>query len=187
LGTKYLRTSISLSRYAGSQSPDWEPIKDKLQLRKTGSWSFARFPGLTLKLAKADAMNPDYIFVYGTLRRDANSEMPHLLAKYAEFVDDAVFRGKLYQIDYYPGAVPSDDPNDVVQGEVYLFRQADVALPLLDQYEEFGPEFPEPNEYSRQKQSVLLKSGRLVTAWVYVYSHPTEGLEPIMKYIPVQP
>jgi hypothetical protein len=64
--------------------------------------------------------------------------------------------------------VPSDDPNDVVQGEVYLLQQANDALPPLDQYEEFGSEFPEPNEYLRQKQVVLLENGRAVTAWVYV-------------------
>jgi AIG2-like family. len=163
----------------------WFPIsrlgtsKAALPLRETGSGSFQiEFPGLSLGISEdRRIMNPDYIFVYGTLRRDTNSEMSHLLAKHAEFVDDAMYHGKLYKIDYYPGAVPSDDPNDVVQGEVCLLHQADVALPLLDQYEEFGPEFPEPNEYSRQKQSVLLKSGRFVTAWVYVYNRPTEGLE----------
>ncbi|MDO9270988.1 MAG: gamma-glutamylcyclotransferase family protein, partial [Methylobacter sp.] len=64
-----------------------------------------------------------------------------------------------------------------VQGEVYLLHQANIVLPLLDQYEEFGPEFPEPNEYSRRKQAVLLKNGGLVMAWVYVYNRPTEGLE----------
>jgi gamma-glutamylcyclotransferase (GGCT)/AIG2-like uncharacterized protein YtfP len=123
-------------------------------------------------------MNPDeYIFVYGTLRRDTNSEAHRLLAKYAEFVDDATYQGKLYKVDYYPGIVPSDDPNDAVQGEVYLLHQSDVLLTLLDQYEECGPEFPEPNEYNRQKQPVLLKVGRLVTAWVYIYSHSTLGLE----------
>ncbi|MCK9636268.1 MAG: gamma-glutamylcyclotransferase [Methylobacter tundripaludum] len=122
-------------------------------------------------------MSLEYIFVYGTLRRDANSEMSQLLAKCAEFVNDASYCGKLYKIDYYPGAVPSDDPNDVVQGEVYQLHRADVALPLLDRYEEFGPEFPEPNEYIRRKQVVLLKNGHSVIAWVYVYNHPTAGLE----------
>jgi gamma-glutamylcyclotransferase (GGCT)/AIG2-like uncharacterized protein YtfP len=131
-------------------------------------------------------MNPDYIFVYGTLRRDANSEMHHVLVQYAEFVSDATYRGKLYQIDYYPGAVPSDNPDDVVQGEVYLLHQADIVLSLLDRYEECGPDFPEPNEYNRRKQSVLLKDGRTITAWVYIYNHPTEDLVPIMQYISVQ-
>ncbi len=122
-------------------------------------------------------MNPDYIFVYGTLRRDANSPMSRLLADHAEFVGNATYCAKLYKIDYYPGAVPSDNPNDIVQGEVYRFHQTDIALPLLDQYEEFGSEFPEPNEYLRQKQTVLLENGRTVTAWVYVYNRPTKGLE----------
>lgn len=122
-------------------------------------------------------MNLDYIFVYGTLRRGANSEMHQLLAKYAEFIDDATYQGKLYKVDYYPGAVPSDDPNDVVQGEVYLLHRADIGLALLDQYEEFGPEFPEPNEYIRRKQTVALKNGRTVMAWIYIYNHSTENLE----------
>ncbi len=124
-------------------------------------------------------MNPDTIFVYGTLRRDANNKMHQLLAKHAEFVDDAIYQGRLYRIDTYPGAVPSDDPNDRVQGEVYWFHQADAVLPLLDRYEEFGSEFSEPNEFIRKKQPVLLKNGRIVTAWVYVYNHSTENLERI--------
>jgi Uncharacterized conserved protein len=122
-------------------------------------------------------MTFDYIFVYGTLRRDTHSEMAGLLASHAEFVDDAIYQGKLFKIDYYPGAVPSDDPNDKVQGEVYRFHQPDIALPLLDLYEEFGPEFPEPNEYVRRKQAVLLKNGGTVMAWLYIYNRSTEGLE----------
>ncbi len=122
-------------------------------------------------------MNPDYIFVYGTLRRDANSDMHQLLMKHAEFMGDATYQGRLYKIDTYPGAVPSDNPNDVVHGEVYKLQQTDVALALLDQYEEFGPEFPEPNEYCRLKQPVTLRSERIVMAWIYVYNHSTEDLE----------
>ncbi|MGZ5028245.1 MAG: gamma-glutamylcyclotransferase family protein [Methylobacter sp.] len=128
----------------------------------------------------------EYLFVYGTLKRDSNSQMHRLLANYAEFVGEATYQGKLYRIDYYPGAVPSDDPDDVVRGEVYLFHQADIALPQLDRYEECGPDFPEPSEYKRLEQSVLLRDGRRVTAWIYIYNHCTEGLEPITQYIPVQ-
>lgn len=126
-------------------------------------------------------MNPDYIFVYGTLRHAANTEMSQLLIKHATFIDEASFQGKLYQIDYYTGAVASDNPDDVVQGEVYLLNQAEIVLFLLDQYEEFGPTFPEPNEYLRQQQPVLLNNGRLITAWVYVYNLSTEGLKLIQS------
>lgn len=122
-------------------------------------------------------MNPAYIFVYGTLRRNTNSEMHHLLAKYAEFVDDATCPGKLYKVGYYPGMVPSGNSNDLVHGEVYLLQYTDSVLALLDRYEEFGLEFPEPNEYIRQRQTVFLKNGNIFTAWTYIYNHPTEGLE----------
>ena len=76
-------------------------------------------------------------------------------------MDNATFRGKLYKIDDYPGIVSSDDFNDVVQGEVYLLHQINIARCLLDQYEEFGQEFPDPNEFTRQKHAVLLKDGRM--------------------------
>jgi len=124
-------------------------------------------------------MNPDYIFVYGTLRRDANNSISELLARHAEFIGEAAYRGKLFKIDYYPGVVPSNDPNDIVRGEVYRLHQADVVLPLLDRYEEVGPEFPEPNEYIRQQQSVVLNDGSAVAAWIYIYYRSTQGLERI--------
>lgn len=122
-------------------------------------------------------MNREYIFVYGTLRRDTNSEMHHLLAKYAEFVDNATCPGKLYKVKDYPGLVPSNNSRDRVYGEVYLLKSTDSVLPLLDRYEEFGPEFPEPNEFIRQQRDVFLNNGNSVSAWIYIYNHPTEGLE----------
>jgi gamma-glutamylcyclotransferase (GGCT)/AIG2-like uncharacterized protein YtfP len=48
-------------------------------------------------------MNNDYLFVYGTLRPDSESEMYHLLARYGEFVGDATYQGKLFMVDIgYP-------------------------------------------------------------------------------------
>ncbi|MFZ2168055.1 MAG: gamma-glutamylcyclotransferase family protein [Methylococcaceae bacterium] len=124
-------------------------------------------------------MNSEYIFVYGTLRRTTKSGMYQLLAKYAEFVDNATCIGKLFRVGYYLGMVPSDNFRDIVYGEVYCLQHTDIVLPLLDQYEEFGLEFPEPNEYSRQQQNVFLRNGNSITAWIYIYNHPTEGLERI--------
>jgi gamma-glutamylcyclotransferase (GGCT)/AIG2-like uncharacterized protein YtfP len=125
-------------------------------------------------------MSQEYIFVYGTLKRDASNKISHRLANYAEFVGDATYRGKLYKIGSYPGVIPSYDPDDMVHGEVYLLHQANIALSFLDQYEEFGQEFPQPNEYIRQKQAVMLKNQNPISAWVYVYNRPTENL-PLIK------
>jgi gamma-glutamylcyclotransferase (GGCT)/AIG2-like uncharacterized protein YtfP len=122
-------------------------------------------------------MGYDYIFVYGTLRRGADTVMSRLLSQHANFVDTATYRAHLYKVNGYPGVVPSNDPNDKVQGDVYQIHHADVILPLLDHYEEVGLGFPEPNEYTRRKQTVLLNNGCAIEAWVYIYNHPTEGLE----------
>lgn len=119
----------------------------------------------------------EYIFVYGTLKRAAHSEMHLFLTKHAEFVDDAGYCGKLFKVGDYPGAVPSDDPNNHVYGEVYLIRHPDKLFQRLDQYEECGKEFPEPNEYVRRKQTVCLGSGETVKAWLYLYNRSTQGLQ----------
>lgn len=105
--------------------------------------------------------------------------MSQLLAMNAVFVDYAVFQGRLYQVGYYPGAVPSDDPGHRVLGEVYRLADTESLLPCLDSYEGFGPEFPEPNEYLRQQREVRLNHGELVSAWIYLYNRPTASLEPV--------
>lgn len=83
-------------------------------------------------------MNEQFLFVYGTLRRDTNGQMYHLLARNADFVGEATFQGKLYKVDYYPGIVPSEDADDLVLGEVYRLRNPNYVLSHLDQYEECG-------------------------------------------------
>lgn len=107
--------------------------------------------------------------------------MSRFLAGHAEFVGEAIYRGKLFNVGDYPGVIPSNDPNDIVKGDVYRLRRADLVLPLLDRYEECGAEFPEPNEYSRLRQTVCFKNGSSIIAWVYLYNYPTDGLELIQQ------
>lgn len=126
-------------------------------------------------------MSHDHLFVYGTLRRDTKSEMYHLLARYADFVGEATYQGKLYRVDYYPGVVPSAQPHDVVHGEVYQLRYPDKVLRCLDEYEECGPKFSEPTEYIRRKEIVQLSSGNVASAWVYIFNRSTDELERIQS------
>lgn len=120
--------------------------------------------------------NTQHIFVYGTLRQDFNNDNCSILIRYADFIDKAAFQGKLYKIDYYPGVVPSDNPSDLVQGEVYRLNVCEFALVELDKYEECGTGFDEPTEYVREIHFVRLCSGEMIPAWVYVYNRPTDGL-----------
>jgi gamma-glutamylcyclotransferase (GGCT)/AIG2-like uncharacterized protein YtfP len=122
-------------------------------------------------------MTDELLFVYGTLRRDTESEMYRLLASYADFIAEGSYQGRLYKVDYYPGVVPSDNPAEKVVGEVYRLRNLQIVLPKLDQYEECGPEFSEPTEYVRRHQEIELSDGTKSRAWVYLYNHPTDKLE----------
>jgi gamma-glutamylcyclotransferase (GGCT)/AIG2-like uncharacterized protein YtfP len=119
------------------------------------------------------------LFVYGTLRRDSNNEMFHLLARFADFVDCATYQGKLYIIEDYPGVIPSEYSLDIVHGEVYKLRNQNMVLPLLDKYEECGSDFPEPTEYIRKIQPVRLRKGEIISAWIYIYNRSTDMLNEV--------
>ena len=122
---------------------------------------------------------PDYLFVYGTLRQNAKHPMHQQLVKHARFVAMAQYRARLYQVSYYPGAVPSNDVANQVVGELYQLQQPDIILPLLDQYEECGDGFAAPQEYRRELQQVTLESGESVSAWVYIYNRDVSALTQI--------
>ncbi|MBU2114487.1 MAG: gamma-glutamylcyclotransferase [Gammaproteobacteria bacterium] len=111
-----------------------------------------------------------FLFVYGTLRQNAKHPMHQQLAKHARFVAMARYQALLYQVSYYPGAVPSSDVAAQVIGELYQLVQPEQLLPLLDNYEECGPGFAKPHEYRREPQQVMLENGISVSAWVYIYN-----------------
>ena len=119
----------------------------------------------------------DYLFVYGTLRQNANHPMHQQLATHARFVTMALLQARLYQVSYYPGAVPSNNVANQVLGELYQLLQPEQLLPLLDNYEECGEGFAQPQEYRRELQQVTLEDGASVSAWVYIYNRDTSGLK----------
>ncbi len=124
-------------------------------------------------------MSSEYIFVYGTLRKAGGADMHRVLARHGEFCSGAVMQGRLYEIEAYPGAVPSDNKNDKVYGELYRLLDSVMVWRQLDEYEGSAEHFPEPREYLRQQVSVLLPDGEHVPAWVYLYNHDLSCCEQI--------
>src|SRR5215472_16057843 len=104
-------------------------------------------------------MISDRLFVYGTLMRGYVHPMARLLSANAEFLGEASCRGRLYLVKHYPGLVLSDDPADIVHGELYRLRAADDLLREFDMYEACGEGFPEPTQYIRRMFSVTLDGG----------------------------
>jgi len=133
-------------------------------------------------------MNLDYLFVYGTLRRKSEHHMYHILARYADFIDDGYVFGKLYEVDNYPGLKLTSSKYNKVYGEVYRLHNTKYVFDKLDDYEECSDKYPKPHEYKRVKVDVYLNSGKVLKAWVYEYNYSIEKLKLIssgdyMEYI----
>ena len=121
-------------------------------------------------------MISDRLFVYGTLMRGFDHPMAKLLWRSADFLGEARCQGRLYLIEHYPGLVLSDNPADIVSGELYRLRDRDALLGEFDMYEACGEGFPEPTEYLRRMLQVTQEDGTASEAWTYVYNWPVTGL-----------
>jgi gamma-glutamylcyclotransferase (GGCT)/AIG2-like uncharacterized protein YtfP len=124
-------------------------------------------------------MMQDRLFVYGTLMRGFDHPMAQLLSRSADFIGEARCQGRLYLVKHYPGLVASDDPNEVVFGELYRLRQPAELLREFDMYEACGEGFAEPTEYVRQMLSVTLHDQTAEDAWSYIYNWPVTRLPQI--------
>ena len=122
-------------------------------------------------------MNHEYIFVYGTLRRNTGESRHHLLERYSDFIGDGYVHGKLYEAGGYPGLKMTECSKQKVYGEVYRLSNADYVFKVLDDYEGCSDKSPEPHEYRRIQVRVHLADGRSLKAWAYEYNHPAEDLE----------
>jgi gamma-glutamylcyclotransferase (GGCT)/AIG2-like uncharacterized protein YtfP len=120
-------------------------------------------------------MTSDRLFVYGTLMRSFDHPMAQLLSRSADFIGEARCRGRLYLVKHYPGLVLSDEPADVVFGELYRLRHPDELLREFDMYEACGEGFLEPTEYIRQMLPVISEAGT-EEAWTYLYNWPVAHL-----------
>jgi gamma-glutamylcyclotransferase (GGCT)/AIG2-like uncharacterized protein YtfP len=100
-------------------------------------------------------MDPELLFVYGTLMRGFG--LHRVLAGGATFVGEGRVAGCLLDLGAYPGLVEGEG---TVRGEVYRLDQP-ALLPALDR--------EEGREYERRRTIASLADGRHVSAWVYHY------------------
>ena len=121
-------------------------------------------------------MISDRLFVYGTLMRGFDHPMAKLLSANADFLSEATCRGRLYRVKHYPALVLSNDPTEIVHGELFRLRAPEAMLAEFDMYEACGEGFPPPTEYVRQMLAVTLADGSSSEAWTYVYNWPVTKL-----------
>lgn len=123
---------------------------------------------------------PRYLFVYGTLMTSATGslgrDMRLRLRREARSIGGGTLAGRLYDLGSYPGLVRSEDPTELVHGEVLELMDPAKTLPWLDEYEGVlrGPQAI--GEYERVVVEANLATGGRLDASVYVFRRPIVGL-----------
>ena len=114
----------------------------------------------------------NYLFVYGTLRRNhAPSEVADIM-KSLEFVSEGTAPGYVVDFGDYPGAVFEPHSTSVVQGEVFKLPKSPQILKKLDRYEEFQPSRPRQSLFIREIATVETSNGEQLNCWVYRINTP---------------
>ncbi|WP_223550424.1 gamma-glutamylcyclotransferase [Aestuariivivens sp. NBU2969] len=121
-------------------------------------------------------MKYNYLFVYGTLLSNANNDMSRFLLQYAKFVGKGFFYGRLYRVDWYPGAILSEKKDEKVFGHVYRILKESPLFETLDAYEGV-----EEGLYLRLLTNAYLYNGTECNCWVYMYNQSTQGLKRIVS------
>lgn len=116
----------------------------------------------------------NYLFVYGTLL-DKGNEFAAYLNNNCSFYAKGKFKGRLYDIGEYPGAVADGNSPDYVYGSIVLIHNTTTVLKQLDDYEGFGDDQVQPNLFIRELMAVETDE-RSIDCWIYLYNLPVEGL-----------
>jgi gamma-glutamylcyclotransferase (GGCT)/AIG2-like uncharacterized protein YtfP len=119
----------------------------------------------------------DKLFVYGTLLDEDNKYGIYLRSN-SRFFAAGTIRGKLYDIGEYPGAVLVKEGDNYIHGTIMLVDRPREVLRVIDDYEGFGDDQPQPNEFVRVLTDAETQKGQ-VSCWVYLYDLPVKALRPI--------
>lgn len=125
-----------------------------------------------------EQLTASHLFVYGTLRSDAGGAMHNRLMRGVRRLGPASIPGRLYDAGRYPAAVPSDDPADRINGELYAIDAdaGDALLAPLDVYEGVDAAHPALSLFRRSVVAAEQEDGMRVPAWVYFYNRRVDSL-----------
>ncbi len=119
------------------------------------------------------------IFFYGTLMTPFNRPGRTRIDSHLMFNGHGSIAAALFDLGMYPAAVPADDDDARVRGEVYEMTNAADVLQVLDEIEGYRSTEPEASLYTRRLTPVALDDGRVVNAWAYFYNAPLGRAERI--------
>jgi gamma-glutamylcyclotransferase (GGCT)/AIG2-like uncharacterized protein YtfP len=108
------------------------------------------------------------LFIYGTLLQTSNPHGLYLKNNSIE-IGPAKFKGKLFNLGDYPGAIDDDHADGYVHGILLSLKNPVENLKVIDDYEGFGADQPQPNEFIRTLIDVESDAG-VFNCWVYLYN-----------------
>lgn len=114
-------------------------------------------------------MSLPFLAAYGTLMRAFGQLERFELEEHLTFQSRCRFRGELYDLGTFPGAVPG---SDVIHGELFRLESSSVWR-VLDDYEGYVPEQEGTSLFVRRKVSLLEPSSTQV--WIYWYNEDPAG------------
>lgn len=117
-----------------------------------------------------------FLFVYGTLMREFDNPWAEMLRTHAVFTSSGSFPGRLYLVDWFPGAVYQPKAEQKVHGEIYRVTDPVFLIPQLDDYEDIHAE---PSLYRREIIPISGSDDRIYHCWAYIYNLPADGLPEI--------
>jgi gamma-glutamylcyclotransferase (GGCT)/AIG2-like uncharacterized protein YtfP len=121
----------------------------------------------------------DKLFVYGTLL-DEDNKYGIYLRDNSRFYATGRLPGKLYDIGEYPGAALLTESDEYISGIILQIYRPDDILAVIDLYEGFGDDQPQPNEFVRVLTQAETDAGQ-VSCWIYIYNLPTNNLTAITE------
>ncbi len=92
----------------------------------------------------------------------------------SNYIGKGYFNGKLFRVEWYPGALYEPDAPTHVHGEIYQLHSLEI-LKELDEYEDVL-EDEAASLYVRKVVPVRDGQGVVKDCWVYLYNQPVSDL-----------
>ncbi|BAU54147.1 gamma-glutamylcyclotransferase family protein [Mucilaginibacter gotjawali] len=123
--------------------------------------------------------NISFLFVYGTLLDTENKYGRHL-SNNCVFHSKGRFKGKLYDLGEYPGAIYQPNEAWFVYGDIFILNAPEETLDILDEYEGFGENEQQPNLFVRELIEVETAK-TTIKCWSYLFNLPINELKQIIS------
>jgi gamma-glutamylcyclotransferase (GGCT)/AIG2-like uncharacterized protein YtfP len=119
-------------------------------------------------------MSDDYLFVYGTLRREFKNKMAAFISQNADYLHDGVMDGEIYDVGTYPAALYKEGSETIIKGNIFkLTGDREEVFRVLDLYEGV-----EEDLYIRALRPVRFGEEQSeILCWVYLFNRSTYHLQ----------